>query len=233
MPAILEVTSIDLISDLSNLSFYSMRFSSTTSSLSPFQIQATIETIYPVPEATAMGILFLGLNVTAIVFTLSMEKLKDPKTGSMALSLWVVVGLSALGAILVLFFKGDYRRLAYEQAFKEGKTPLSVEPPNGSDPGASLDISIATQLRSANSPMLKKFYPSVRSPRVSRTPSAIRSTRSALITPAMKRRNSFHEINIHVDKGNNNNNNSSSTETSSLLSNRGSAHNSINNYSGL
>lgn len=36
----------------------------------PAILEATVETIYPVPEATAMGILFLGLNVTAIVFTL-------------------------------------------------------------------------------------------------------------------------------------------------------------------
>lgn len=55
--------------------------------------QATVETIYPVPEATAMGLLFLGLNVTAVVFTIGMEKLKNPETGSMTLSLWFTIGL--------------------------------------------------------------------------------------------------------------------------------------------
>jgi hypothetical protein len=46
-----------------------------------------------------MGILFLGLNITGVIFVLGMEKLKDPKTGSMVVSMWCVVGLCILGTV--------------------------------------------------------------------------------------------------------------------------------------
>jgi len=85
----------------------------------PAILEATIETVYPVPEATAMGILFLGLNITAIVFTLSMSKLQNPKTGSMINSLWCTVGLCTVGLVFAVLFKGNYQRLAFEKQAKK------------------------------------------------------------------------------------------------------------------
>lgn len=32
----------------------------------PALLESTIEVVFPVPEASAMGVLFLGLNITAI-----------------------------------------------------------------------------------------------------------------------------------------------------------------------
>jgi hypothetical protein len=64
-----------------------------------------------VPEATAMGILFLGLNITGVVFVLLMEQLKDPRTGSMIKSMWGVVVLCVVGITAVFFFKSKDRRI--------------------------------------------------------------------------------------------------------------------------
>lgn len=36
--------------------------------------------------------------------------------------LWITVGLGVVAVICCIFFKNDYRRLAFEQAVKEGKS---------------------------------------------------------------------------------------------------------------
>jgi hypothetical protein len=89
--------------------------------------QATVETIYPVPEATAMGILFLGLNITSIALTLLMEQLKDPKTGSYLVPLIISVGVCAAGTLLTLLFRPEYKRLEFEKIEKEKQKSKSTQ----------------------------------------------------------------------------------------------------------
>eukprot|EP01119_Soliformovum_irregulare_P014394 TRINITY_DN3938_c0_g2_i3.p1 TRINITY_DN3938_c0_g2~~TRINITY_DN3938_c0_g2_i3.p1 ORF type:complete len:129 (-),score=56.12 TRINITY_DN3938_c0_g2_i3:29-415(-) len=92
-------------------------FNSTSNFQLHFQLdfQLEKETIYPLPEATAMGILFLGLNVFAVVFTLLGEKLRNSETGSMFVPLLGSVVMMTIATAGVLLFKGDYKRLKFEK----------------------------------------------------------------------------------------------------------------------
>jgi len=85
----------------------------------PAILEATIETTYPVPEATAMGFMFLGLNITGILFTVIMVKLKNPKTGSMVPSLIGAVVLCVIACVCIVAFKKDYKRRQYEREIQE------------------------------------------------------------------------------------------------------------------
>eukprot|EP01114_Cavostelium_apophysatum_P012628 TRINITY_DN2875_c0_g1_i1.p1 TRINITY_DN2875_c0_g1~~TRINITY_DN2875_c0_g1_i1.p1 ORF type:complete len:474 (-),score=92.37 TRINITY_DN2875_c0_g1_i1:38-1459(-) len=85
----------------------------------PAILEATVETTYPIPEATSMGILFLGLNIMGIVFVVGMSKLKNPKTGSMIGSLYLAIGLMVVACICLLFFKPEYKRLEFEKKVRE------------------------------------------------------------------------------------------------------------------
>lgn len=60
------------------------------------------------PEATAMGFLFLGLNITAVALTLLIEQLKTIATGYWV-ALYGNVGLCMLAILLTACFKPDYK----------------------------------------------------------------------------------------------------------------------------
>ena len=99
----------------------------------PAIIEAAIECTFPVPEGTVMGLLFLGFNVTSIVFTYAISHITF-ETSSMASAEidtryiwsllthsanWVVFASYAIACVFAVLFKPDYRRLAYEKKRKD------------------------------------------------------------------------------------------------------------------
>jgi len=91
-----------------------MGFMGMAASGVPAMLEAGIETTYPLPEATAMGMLFFGLNISALLITFAMERLQNSVTHDMFVSLWGAVGLTMFSACMTCFFKEDYKRLKFE-----------------------------------------------------------------------------------------------------------------------
>ena len=73
-----------------------------------------------------MGLLFLGLNISGVVFVLGMEHMKDPKTGSMVIPMWLTVVFCIIGTVLSCFFESDYKRLHYEKEYGEKQARLTL-----------------------------------------------------------------------------------------------------------
>ena len=69
-------------------------------SAGPLGFQYGAEITYPTPEGTSNGLLLLMGQISGIAFILGMDAFKDAQTGSMTLSLVVLIGLM----ILSLFF---------------------------------------------------------------------------------------------------------------------------------
>ncbi|PRP79107.1 feline leukemia virus subgroup C receptor-related protein 2-like isoform 2 [Planoprotostelium fungivorum] len=84
----------------------------------PALLEATVEIIYPVPEATAMGLLFFGLNVMSFFLSIIIIKLKM-ETSLFRLPLLLCTGICAIGCVLVLFLKPQYNRLIFERQERE------------------------------------------------------------------------------------------------------------------
>jgi cyanate permease len=66
----------------------------------PIGFQYGAEVTYPAPEGTSNGLLLLMGQISGIVFILAMDMLKSPETGSMSLSLVILIGLMLLGLLL-------------------------------------------------------------------------------------------------------------------------------------
>lgn len=87
-------------------------------------------------QGTVMGLLFLGFNLTSILFTFAISHITTD-TSSMASAEiatryqiclnhsanWVVFGSYAIACVFVVLFKPDYRRLAYEKDRRENPSP--------------------------------------------------------------------------------------------------------------
>ena len=71
-------------------------------SAGPIGFQYGAEITYPAPEGTSNGLLMLMGQISGIVFIFGMDTLKSPITGSMTLSLNVLIGLMVLSLILCL-----------------------------------------------------------------------------------------------------------------------------------
>jgi MFS family permease len=69
-------------------------------SAGPIGFQYGAEVAYPAPEGTSNGLLLLMGQISGIVFILAMDGLKSPATGSMSLSLFILIGLMVLGLLL-------------------------------------------------------------------------------------------------------------------------------------
>jgi MFS family permease len=69
-------------------------------SAGPIGFQYGAEVAYPAPEGTSNGLLLLMGQISGIVFIFGMDSFKSPGTGSMTLSLVVLIGLMVLGALL-------------------------------------------------------------------------------------------------------------------------------------
>jgi MFS family permease len=66
----------------------------------PIGFQYGAEVAYPAPEGTTNGLLFLMGQISGIVFIFGMDPLKSPATGSMTLSMVILIGLMILGSLL-------------------------------------------------------------------------------------------------------------------------------------
>jgi MFS family permease len=66
----------------------------------PIGFQYGAEVTYPTPEATSNGLLLLAGQISGIAFIFGMDSLKSPATGSMTLSLVILIGLMVLGLLL-------------------------------------------------------------------------------------------------------------------------------------
>jgi LPXTG-motif cell wall-anchored protein len=74
-------------------------------SAGPIGFQYGAEITYPAPEGTSNGLLILMGQISGILFIFGMDSFKSPQTGSMTLSLVVLIGLMILGLVLSFFFK--------------------------------------------------------------------------------------------------------------------------------
>jgi MFS family permease len=74
-------------------------------SAGPIGFQYGAEITYPTPEGTSNGLLLLMGQISGIVFIFAMDSFKSPTTGSMTLSLIVLIGLMVLCLILSAFLK--------------------------------------------------------------------------------------------------------------------------------
>jgi sugar phosphate permease len=69
-------------------------------SAGPIGFQYGAEVAYPAPEGTSNGLLLLVGQISGIIFILGMDSFKSPETGSMTVSLAVLIGLMILGLLL-------------------------------------------------------------------------------------------------------------------------------------
>jgi cyanate permease len=90
----------------------------------PIGFQYGAEVAYPAPEATTNGLLLLMGQVSGIAFIFGMDALKSPGTGSMTLSLDILIGLMVLGLILCTGLKES--DLMMEDAHVEGRIEEEV-----------------------------------------------------------------------------------------------------------
>jgi cyanate permease len=66
----------------------------------PIGFQYGAEVAYPAPEGTSNGLLLLVGQISGIAFIFGMDSLKSPDTGSMTLSLVILIALMILGLLL-------------------------------------------------------------------------------------------------------------------------------------
>jgi cyanate permease len=66
----------------------------------PIGFQYGAEVAYPTPEGTSNGLLLLTGQISGIAFIFGMDSLKSPASGSMTLSLVILIGLMVLGLLL-------------------------------------------------------------------------------------------------------------------------------------
>jgi cyanate permease len=71
----------------------------------PIGFQYGAEITQPAPEGTSNGLLILMGQISGIAFIFGMDSLKSPATGSMTLSLVILIGLMVLAFIMAFFLK--------------------------------------------------------------------------------------------------------------------------------
>jgi cyanate permease len=69
-------------------------------SAGPIGFQYGAEITHPTPEGTSNGLLLLMGQISGIIFIFAMDSLKSPETGSMTLSLILLIGLMVLSLVL-------------------------------------------------------------------------------------------------------------------------------------
>ncbi len=74
-------------------------------SAAPIGFQYAAEVTHPVPESTSNGLLLLVGQISGIIFIFGMDSLKSPDTGSMTLSLWILVALMLVSTLLSFLLK--------------------------------------------------------------------------------------------------------------------------------
>ena len=74
-------------------------------SAGPIGFQYGAEITYPTPEGTSNGLLLLMGQISGIAFIFAMDSFRSPLTGSMTLSLIVLIGLMILSLVLSFFLR--------------------------------------------------------------------------------------------------------------------------------
>jgi MFS family permease len=69
-------------------------------SAGPLGFQYGAEIAYPTPEGTSNGLLILMGQISGIIFIFGMDSFKSPTTGSMTISLVILIGLMVLGLLI-------------------------------------------------------------------------------------------------------------------------------------
>ncbi len=78
-------------------------------SAAPIGFQYGAEIAQPAPEGTTNGLLLLAGQISGIIFIFGMDAFKSPKTGSMTLSMLVLVVLMLVGLLLCMTLKEPER----------------------------------------------------------------------------------------------------------------------------
>jgi MFS family permease len=94
-------------------------------SAGPIGFQYGAEITYPTPEGTSNGLLILMGQISGIAFIFAMDSFRAPTTGSMTLSLIVLIGLMVLSLVLAIFLKEP--RILLTGAPKPEEAPLRRE----------------------------------------------------------------------------------------------------------
>jgi MFS family permease len=69
-------------------------------STAPIGFQYGAEIAYPAPEGTSTGMLMMAGQVSGIIFIFGMDWLKSPKTGSMGVSMIILIALMMVNALI-------------------------------------------------------------------------------------------------------------------------------------
>jgi MFS family permease len=95
--AILGLVGVTFASGFALLYFSGFLLGFSLLSAGPLGFQYGAEIARPTPEGTSNGLLLLMGQISGILFIFGMDSMKDPATGSMTLSLIVLIGLMVLG----------------------------------------------------------------------------------------------------------------------------------------
>ena len=87
-------------------------------SAGPIGFQYGAEVTYPTPEGTSNGLLLLMGQISGIIFIVGMDTFKSPVTGSMTLSLNMLIGLMVLSLILCFLLRESPTLLTGENSKK-------------------------------------------------------------------------------------------------------------------
>jgi MFS family permease len=66
----------------------------------PIGFQYGAEVTYPTPEGTSNGLLLMMGQISGIIFIFAMDAFKSPQTGSMTISLVVIIALMVISIVL-------------------------------------------------------------------------------------------------------------------------------------
>jgi MFS family permease len=72
-------------------------------SAGPIGFQYGAEVTYPTPEGTSNGLALMMGQISGIIFIFAMDAFKSPLTGSMTMSLVVIIGLMVISTVLSVF----------------------------------------------------------------------------------------------------------------------------------
>eukprot|EP00762_Andalucia_godoyi_P006183 ANDGO_01614.mRNA.1 Uncharacterized protein B0416.5 len=96
--------------------------------LLPVTMEASVEVVYPVGEGIPCGLLSIAGQIVGAVLLAIASVMQDQEDGSPVGSLWLMVALLVVASVLVMFFKGSYKRLAAEK-LNAGSAPAVVHHP--------------------------------------------------------------------------------------------------------
>lgn len=98
--AAIGLTGIAYVTSYGILLVFSFIFGFFLLSAGPIGFQYGAEITYPAPEGTSNGLLLLMGQISGIVFILGMDAFKSPQTGSMTMSILILIGLMVLSLLL-------------------------------------------------------------------------------------------------------------------------------------